>query len=284
MEEVVLANSADRAFENLATNQEAAIKNEIRGLQSKLRELDRRPLKTTTDYRVQAKSPETRSSFTHKLNVALSNPEFVRLMRKEQVDYIKNKYRKLFVELGLDNEQIAAAEDLLLQKQDAKTDALLASNALGITALNDLGGTREKAVLLAQRDADSGLRQVLGDSGFAQYQYFESSTGVRSTVDVVQQALSYTKAPLTDKESADLVFLWSGAMPVSNRDNSTGVDAEGAAGLLPAQRASLFRPQIPKGGIEIAQAFLKPEQVAAIQELVNIQDAESRLRTLATKH
>ncbi len=210
-------------------------------------------------------------NFETRFNTAIQNPVFLELLRNQQKLLLDERYGALFKRLQLTPQQLDQFKNLLVEKQLAKSDDKAVAR--------ELGGTPGETALAAQDDVNSQISSLLGDSGYAQYQHYEETNSLRTTVSRLQQTLSYTATPLTDDQAGKLVELWYQAMPPSQKSNATGVNAEIGSGLIDGNSTVI---KIPPSGLDLAKTVLLPAQVTAVQHLMTIQQAQAQLMKLAS--
>jgi hypothetical protein len=200
----------------------------------------------------------------------MNDPHFVKLMELQQRARLDNSYGPLFKQLtqqlNLSPAQLAAFQNLLVEKQSAARDVLMAARDQGLDPRTDRA---EIAQLVAQSNAevDSQIQSTLGPDGFAQYQSYEQTLPERNTVSRLQQSLSYTSAPLTDSQSQQLIQLLAANAP-NNNSNPTSLRA-----LL----GSGSNAPITDTAITQASGFLSPDQVAALKNQQATQKARADL-------
>jgi hypothetical protein len=117
------------------------------------------------------------------------------------------------------------------------------------------------AVATAQKTVDSQIVSLLGDTGYGEFQKYEATVPARNTVNLLQQALSYTPTPLTDEESARLTQL---------------LTQYGNPALPPGNPFAVFNGdlgivKLSDQGLVLAQGVLSPPQVQLLQEKVQQQ-------------
>jgi hypothetical protein len=115
---------------------------------------------------------------------------------------MERRYGALIQRLALTPEKSRAFLQLLVDRQLAGTDAVMAAMQEGGGALGD---PADLATLVAasQDDIDSQIHALLGDAGYLQYVQAGLTAGQTSTLTRLQAALSDT-APLSDGQLAQL--------------------------------------------------------------------------------
>jgi hypothetical protein len=161
--------------------------------------------------------------FGNNMQARMNNPEFVRLLALQQKAALNNSYAPLFKQLAqklaLSPAQIDAFQNLLVEKQSAARDAIMAARDQGLDPRTDRA---EISQLVAQSNAqiDSQIQSTLGPDGFTQYQNYEQTLPERNTVNLLQQMMSYTNTPISDQEVQPLIDLLASNAP-KNAGNPT---------------------------------------------------------------
>jgi hypothetical protein len=206
----------------------------------------------------------------------MNDPNFIKLMALQQKARLDSTYAPLFKQLtqqlNISPAQLAAFQNLLVQKQAAARDVVQAARDQGLSPGTDRD---EIAQLVAQSndEIDQQIQSTLGAQAYAQYQGYEQTLPERNTVNQIQQGLSYTSAPLTDAQSQQLIQLLASNAP-QNNSNPTSLRALfGGGGNTPITDADIAQ----------ASTFLSPDQVAALQQQQATQQAQADLaRALRT--
>jgi hypothetical protein len=200
----------------------------------------------------------------------MNDPNFIKLMALQQKARLDSTYAPLFKQLtqqlNISPAQLAAFQNLLVQKQAAARDTVIAARDQGLTPATDRD---EIAQLVAQSNADidQQIQSTLGPDAFAQYQGYEQTLPERNAVTQLQQGLSYTSAPLTDAQSQQLIQLLAANAP-QNNSNPTSLRALfGGGGNTPITDADIAQ----------ASGFLSPDQVTALQQQQATQKAQAEL-------
>ena len=188
------------------------------------------------------------------MQALMNDPKFAQLLDLQEKARLDSTYAPLFKQLaqqlGLTPAQIAAFQNLLVQKQDAARDVL--------TAARDQGADHaEINQLMAQSNAeiDSQIAATLGPDGFNQYQNFEQTLPERNTVNEIQNSLTYSGTPLTDQQVQQVIQIL--AADANKSYNPTSVRALNNPNLnspiTPAEMAQI-----------ITQVGLSPSQIPIV--------------------
>ena len=194
---------------------------------------------------------------------AMNDPEAQRLSALQQRAQISSRYAGLFRSLALSTDKLAQMKDLLLEKQTARNDVLLAAAQQGINPLTDPGALRKLESDL-QAEIDNKIKTTLGPDGFAQFQAYQQTQGQRGVVGQLQESLSYTAAPLTPAQSEQMVTILGQTGP-----------PRGANGAASANNGT-----VTDATIAAAQGVLAPTQIQVLQEIQQQQQAGAALQQL----
>jgi len=216
-----------------------------------------------------------RGNLANNFMAMMDRPEIQKLMATQQRAALDSRFAALFRNLNLSPEQLEQFKNLLVEKQTAMTDALAAARAQGIDPRNDPQEFR-KLVADAQAEVDVSIKAALGDSAYAQYQQYQQTLPQRTTVNQLQQSLSYTSTPLTSAQTEQMVqILAANTPPSANSAAANGRAAVAAAfGVGFAGQAG---SRVTNDAITQSQTVLAPAQVQALQQLQAAQQAQAQL-------
>ncbi len=225
--------------------------------------------------------------------VMMEDPAIQRLMAVQAKGALDGRYAALFKNLNLAPDQLDRFKNLLVEKQTAMQDVMVAARNQGIDPRTDPEGF-SKMVQSTQADVDASIKTALGDTGFAQYQQYQQTLPQRNIVTQLQQSLSYTTAPLSDAQAEQVVQILSQTMPkpAAAPDGAVGasnvtvrMEAPGGAGnggqvLAAIGGAFGFGSSAPitNDAITQAQGVLSSTQLAALQQLQAQQQAAKQLQ------
>jgi hypothetical protein len=204
------------------------------------------------------------------MRAMMNDPNLIKLMALQQKARLDSTYAPLFKQLtqqlNISPAQLAAFQNLLVQKQSAARDAVQAARDQGLNPATDRD---EIAQLVAQSndEIDQQIQSTLGPQAYAQYQGYEQTLPERNTVTQLQQGLSYTSSPLTDAQSQQLIQLLAANAPQSNSNPTSLRALFGGGGNTPITDADIAQ----------ASGFLSPDQVAALQQQQTTQKAAADL-------
>lgn len=202
----------------------------------------------------------------------LDSPEVQQLMSLRGRGALDSRYAALFKSLGLPPDQLQKFQQLLLDKQSTMRDVLSAMRSQGLMPSRENAEQMRTLFQNANAEIDSQIQSALGPAAYAQYQSYEQTQPQRATVERVQQRLSYTSQPLTEQQATQLVTLMAqNAQPSAN---TAGVGG-GLRRLQPG--GSTATAPITDQTLQQASAILSPDQLTALQELQQEQQAQAQL-------
>lgn len=224
---------------------------------------------------------------------AMDSPEARRLMAIEQRGRLDAQYAPLFQALHLPPNRLNEFKQLLVDKQNAAMDVLAVAQRQEL--LNPGSGVDLAAMMQHEQQlVDAGIRDVLGETAYEEYQDFERTQSERSVVEQLSKRLSYTDAPLSAEQREALVNLLSAerrAQPAPSADPANGTGgmqvavAIGTSGNTTVNFAGASLGASPAASIsdtslQTAQTVLSEAQLQALRELQAEQQAQQKLGTL----
>lgn len=221
----------------------------------------------------------------------MDRPEAARLLALQQKAQIDARYAALFKKLTLAPDKLAQFKSLLADRLSTPIDVMAAAGQQGINPIQDPQAFRQ-LVQNAQAEIDGKIQALLDPGSYAQYQNYVQTESQRTVVNQLQQALSYTAAPLSSAQADQLVQILAETSPARGSAAATGaavtyVGRQGPGGEMTAVAVG---PPPPDGGgfaggslvtddaITRAQSVLSAPQVQALQEIQQQQQAASQLR------
>jgi hypothetical protein len=207
------------------------------------------------------------------MQALMNDPQFVKLMALQEKARLDSSYAPLFKQLtqqlNLSPAQLAAFQNLLVQKQDAARDVLAAARDQGLDLRTDRAEIGQ-LVTQSNTEIDNQIESTLGSDAYAQYQSYEQTLPQRNTVNQIQQSLSYTSSPLTDSQAQQLIQTLAANAPPTHNNNPTSIRA------LTVGTNNLTSPITP-AAIAAAQTFLSPSQIAALVNQQAVQQASAAI-------
>jgi hypothetical protein len=224
----------------------------IRAARDRLNAALDQPLEGTGGASINALSGQTTgpTAFSVRFREALKQPEFRAKLAEAQRARLPALYAPLLGALHLTPDQTAKFQQLLIDKQLARSD-----------------GTPTELI-------DPQIAAVLGDTGYAQYIHYEDTARLRAMTAKVAAALSTTATPLSPDTANQLVETWYAALPPETRGHPAGPTAEVGAGL----GTDYLLPELPANSADLARGLLSAPQLAAFDRLIRAQAAQVQLR------
>lgn len=212
------------------------------------------------------------------MRAILDNPEAQQLMAVQQRASLDARFAALFKNLNLPPEQLEKLKELLVDRQNAMLDVMVAAREQGLTPRNNPEAF-QKLVASTQAEIDNSIRATLGEDGFAQYQQYEKTIPQRNLVNQLQQRLSYTGAPLSDTQTEQLVQVLASTSTQRNANTNDG-GAGGGRGGFAGFAGGTGATRITKDAIVASQTVLSAPQVDALKQLQQAQQAQQQLQRL----
>lgn len=198
----------------------------------------------------------------------LNDPEVVKLMTAQQKNQLDGRYAALFKQLALSPAQIDTLKNLLLEKQNAQRDVMMAARETGLNPRENRDELR-KLVEQSNAETDAEILAVLGQEKFNQYKTYDVTGSQRALVEQIGRSLSYSATPLTDAQSQALVQIFA------QNDAAKTADGPGGGGERFNRGVTITDAMIVQ-----AKRILAPDQVKAIQEQQASQQAAAKLRDM----
>jgi hypothetical protein len=211
-----------------------------------------------------AERPGADNNRRSEMAALLNDPEVVKLMTAQQKTQLDGRYAALFKQLNLSPAQIDTLKNLLMEKQNAQRDVMMAARDTGLNPRENRDELR-KLVEQSNAETDAEILAMLGQEKFNQYKTYEVTGSQRALVEQIGRSLSYSSTPLTEAQSQALVQIF--AQPSQTQSG------EGTA----SERFLRGRVTITDAMIAQARRILAPDQVKAIQEQQAAQQASAKL-------
>ncbi|MFA6286928.1 MAG: hypothetical protein WC661_06030 [Opitutaceae bacterium] len=234
--------------------------------------------KTATDAAVASAdappSPQARQQRNNNrpnLTALMANPEFAKAWNIERRSQLDNRYAGLFKQLNLSASQLESFKNLLVERDSAAMDVYAAARDKGIDPRADRDAIN-KLVAESQADVDQSIKAALGDTGYQQYQNYQTTQPQRAVVSQLEQRLSYSATPLTSTQSS---FLVQALSTQSTDAAATAIDQSGGPGGPGSRGGNTVA--ITDAVIQQAQSVLTPDQVTALKDLQAQQQAQQKM-------
>lgn len=206
-----------------------------------------------------------------RLEELLQDPEFAAAWHTQQKAMLDGPYAALFQRLRLPPEQTDQLKSLLAERFTARMDVMNAARAQGLSGRENRAELQQ-LLEQAQAEIDQGIRELLGEAGYAEFQRYEQTGPQRSTVRQLEQRLSYSGAPLTPAQAETLVTILSDTPGSTPSGRSDVVLFGPAATTAPGPPGAVSDAAIAR-----AQAILSPQQVEALRQLQREQAAQQQV-------
>lgn len=197
----------------------------------------------------------------------MENPDFQSAMLERSKVRIERDFAGLFRTMDLDEEGVEILKTLLAERSMVERQAAFQSRA----AQGDPEAMFETELMLEANLAgiDLSLAEVLGEEGFANYDYYQDTLPQRQSVEELTRRLSYSGTPLAEERAEVLV----GVMATTEDSFNYTVDL---ARLSRRERSSLTeidvavyldeRESLNQMILSEAAVVLEPDQLEALAE------------------
>lgn len=226
---------------------------------------------------------------------AMQKPEVQALLSSAQKSLIASRYAPLFRTLNLSADQQDKLAALLAERQNTFRDVAQAARDEGVNPRTDPDGF-QKLLQDARTSIDDSIKSVIGDGGYSQLTNYDQTMPQRNLVNILQQRLAYSDAPLTSAQSDQLVqILASNAPGGANPGNGNGEwggrgmgNPAGAFGLgggrmmlaVGGGAGALTSAPITAQAVSQASSVLNPGQLTALQQLQQQQQTAQELQQI----
>jgi hypothetical protein len=216
--------------------------------------------------RRQADRPGPENNRRAEMAALLNDPEVMKLMAAQQKGQLDGRYASLFKQLNLSPAQLDTLKNLLLEKQNAQRDVMMAARDSGMNPRENRDELR-KLVEQSNAETDAEILSVLGQEKFNQYKTYETTGTQRALVEQIGRSLSYSSTPLTDAQSQALVQIFA--------QNAAPKTSDGTSAERFIRGVSITDEMVAQ-----AQRVLGPDQVKVLQEQQASQKAAAKLQEL----
>jgi hypothetical protein len=131
----------------------------------------------------------------------LADPEMKKMMRDQQAQIMNQFYGPLIKEMGLTPEEAAKFKELLADSQMKGVES--AGSLLGGDSTNRTETLN--ALTAQQKDQEDQVKELLGDTRYAQYKDYEQTIGQRMQLDQFRQQTAGGANALTDQQADKLL-------------------------------------------------------------------------------
>jgi cytochrome c1 len=219
----------------------------------------------------------------------LADPEMKKLVREQQGQMVNQLYGPLIKQMGLTPEEAAKFKELLADNQMRGAENAGSLLSGGPTNRNE---TLE-AMAAQQKNKEAQVKELLGDTRFAQYQDYQQTLGERMQLDQFRQQNAGEANALTDQQANQLL-----AFMKEEKQSAATVTGQSPAGIGQDQAANLQtilsgeqldktlqdQEALNQKVYERAKAVLSPEQLDAFGAFQTNQISSMRIgMTMARK-
>lgn len=188
----------------------------------------------------------------------MKDPDMLKAMRAQQAMMVKLQYGALVKQLNLNPDQADKFYQTLVdgQMRSAESGSSVLSGGFNAEAA--------KSIANQQKETDSNLQAVLGDSGFAAYKDYQQTVMDRTQLLTLKNYFGDNLALSDDQEQHLLQTM------IAARQNVTGPNAPDLSQMNGADKAAMSgqylqqQEQINQQVLAQAAAFLSPDQVQAL--------------------
>ena len=188
----------------------------------------------------------------------MEDPEIRRLRDILRLAAINRQNAAFYPSAKLTPAQLSQFQHLLLDRQNAANDVLLAATQQGVNPMQDPAEFRQM-VQNAQAEVDAQIKAALGPDTYAQFQTFQQTQNQLGTINQLSQDLSTTETPLSDSQKQQMTQV----MAQSNPEGGSAVNDK---------------------ALQLAQGVLSAPQLQALQSLQQLQQVNSQLQTLINQN
>ncbi len=203
-----------------------------------------------------------------------ASPQFQQLEQVRINGQIESRYANLFKALQLPPQALQQFKALLAQKQSAIQDVMASARAEGMFGPQNRAAV-QSMIQQTSAQADASIQQSIGDAAYAQYQQYEQTLPQQATVSELAQRLSYTATPLTPDQSQQLVSILSTS---TSQQKNTNLDNRAMVAM--AMGAPVQPAPVNSSAVQQAQGLLSSDQLAALQQIQNEQQAQHQMQQM----
>lgn len=189
----------------------------------------------------------------------MSDPEYNRLFARVQRRFTERRFGAVLRQLGVNEEAIGKAVDLLTEDQASAMDL---HNLAGTTPASGMTGPFAHVRVQQREDTQKQLKALLGDENYNRYKYETEGAGaqLKHATENLERRLYYSDEPLSAEQQARLQS-YEAAQDYGSREYFQKVakfDREARkTGVIPVDAAKLA----------FYRSVLTPRQMEAVEEL-----------------
>jgi hypothetical protein len=186
------------------------------------------------------------------------------------------RFGPLYRSLGLTPEQVAKFEAVLTEGQQGVVDVWTLASVQGLPQ-SDASSTATAVARLTSGPLtamESGLKELLGEAGFARYEQFEKTGGSRELIMALAGGLYYSDTPLTGPQGEAL----AGVIMANTKTVGTPMASDGQKPMFSLEQVTDWAA-VGK----LVPGVLSPAQAAAFQRLNEGKRAEQEMNRILTE-
>lgn len=187
----------------------------------------------------------------------IETPEVQRLMMIQRKAGLDARYAALFKSLNLRPDQLDRFKELLVERMTVRNDVMGAARSQGLNPRSDRDAINA-LVRQGEAEIDASIRGLIGDASYSQYQHYERTQPLRTTVNQLEQRLSYSSTPLSPEQSAAV-------LSILDRNGGATSPSIGRIGV------------VTDAAIEQARGVLAAPQIEALRQLQQEQRAQAEM-------
>lgn len=201
----------------------------------------------------------------------MDNPSMQNMMATSIKGSLDQRYSALFKKLKLSPASLEKLKELLTERQLSSMDVMRAAASQGLNPMTNKDEI-EKMINSAQGESDERIKDLLGSTGYEQFQDFSQNIGSYGLLDQIERRLSFTDNPVASNQSEALLRALIQTTKTPSGGPMMGF-VQGIAGNNPMFSA-MSQPQITEQTIAAAQSVLNSSQIEVLKQLQAEQQAQ----------
>ncbi len=227
------------------------------------------------------KAQSDRMTAYHEL---MNSPEVMKLMALQQKGELDGRFAELFKKLKLSPAKLDELKHLLAEQQSISRDVFMAARQEGMG--RDDRDEIAALIKVTRDENDASIRQLLGDDAYNDYANYNANATQRKQVDRISDRLSYSEAPLSEKQSEQLVQLLAQTSKTASANPTAPATVLSRPGGGNGFVSGLIEQNLGGGGgvtitdqvIGQASTFMSTTQIQQLRQLQTEQQAQAMLR------
>ena len=222
-----------------------------------------------------ANAAGAKAGFSSMMEKMMKDPAMREMLRGQQKAMMNQMYGPLYKDLGLTGDQRQKFSDLLVDSAMAGVEqagSLFQNNTAEKTGAM-------KAMSDQQKDLQAGLKSLLGEEKFGQYEEYQKSIAERIQLNQFKQQQEGTDAPLQESQTAQLLQIYkeekTRVPPVISNDPARNMEAMQSEEVMNSYFA--WQEDLNKRVLDRAGQTLSPEQIKEYSAFLQQQLGTQRL-------